>query len=273
MEDKYSEELNEKEVAGVKAEKDKYLKKVDTATKSKEKSEEAILKDLYAKCVEKVKSRQQKMRDANAAKKKIDMLHTDKESSLRDINKLYKETTMLKGLCATLEKQNEELQQACTSIMTKHEKERKEINEGMQGEIKKIQEDMEGELRRKSVLSQENEAIDEKIKELKDMLTRSSDTLEKSFGKSELDIAKLEEQLKDKIETETTKIVVSQALSKDFQNDEKDKVKRENEALSKSVLERAKVLEDYQKQFEEYKTKITKTNTELNAYKTDLEEV
>ena len=50
-------------------------------------------------------------------------------------------------------------------------------------------------------------------------------------------------------------------------------MKKENEALEKSVSDKQKLVEEYTKQFEEYKEKIGKTNAELNAYKTELEEV
>lgn len=207
------EEVSEKEQNQVRKDKEKYIKKLEDMMKGKDKTEDAILKELYARCVEKTKAKLQKVRDAQTARKKIDMLLADKASATETLSHVGKEVDMLKGLNAALVKQNMDLQEACRKIISRHQEERKQINEKMQGEIKTVQTEMEEEVRRKALLSRENEEMATRIAELKQMFKTTSENVEKTLGKSEFDMVKLEEQLRTKIESETTRLVVSSLLS------------------------------------------------------------
>eukprot|EP01022_Parablepharisma_sp_SALTPOND_P018377 TRINITY_DN299_c0_g1_i1.p2 TRINITY_DN299_c0_g1~~TRINITY_DN299_c0_g1_i1.p2 ORF type:complete len:353 (+),score=95.63 TRINITY_DN299_c0_g1_i1:3094-4152(+) len=262
METKHQVDLPEKEYSQVRADKERFLTKLDKLLKSKDKSEEVILKDLYACFVEKAKTRLQKSRDTQNHIKRIDILVADKVSALSALEKHKKNVGILAGLNSTLEKQNVELQEEYKKTISKHQEQRKEINESMQAEIKAVQEEMEQEVHRKQILAKENEALAERIKEMKEMLNATNENVEKTLGKSEFDVDKLEEQLKSRIEAETTKIV----------NEEREKTKQQNEELQKSVARKSKALEEYAKQFEEYKEKIGKINSEVTGYKTELEE-
>jgi len=262
MEGKNTEELPEKELSHVKAEGAKYLAKLDKILKTKDATEEQILKELYQAFVEKAKGRLQKARNQQDCIKRQNMLVSDRISAQNQLEKHKKDTAILQGLNNTLEKQNSELHEEYKKIIARHQEQRKEINEKMQEEIKMVQKEMESEVQRKQELAQENEALTEKIKELKEITTATNASVEKALGKSDLDVDKLEEQLKQRIEAETDKIV----------NDEKEKVKTQNEELQKTISDKAQILEGYAKQFEEYKEKIGKINNEVNEYKNTLEE-
>ena len=262
MDAKHLEDLPDKEYGQVRVEKEKFILKLEKLIKSKDKSEDVILKELASSFTERAKSRLQKNRETISSTKRIDMLAADKVTALSASEKHRKEVAVLKGLHSTLEKQNNELQEEYKKIAAKHQEQRKEINEKMQAEIKTVQEEMEQEVHRKQVLARENEALTDRIKEMKEMLSATNDNVEKTLGKSEFDVEKLEQQLRSRIEAETAKIV----------NDEKEKVKLQNDELQKSVAEKSKTLEDYTKQFEEYKTKIASINSEVSGFKTELED-
>ena len=89
------------------------------------------------------------------------------------------------------------------------------MNENMQNEIKAVQTEMEEEVRRKQGLFHDNEDLTSKIAELKDMFSKAGESLEKTLGKSDSDMEKLEEQLRTKIEAETTKLVVCRNMHMD----------------------------------------------------------
>lgn len=205
---KYMEDLSEKEQNQIRKDKDKFVKKLDELIKTKDKTQEAILKELYARFVEKTKARLQKARDVTLSKRRMDMMQNERTATAETSAKVGKNVEMLKGLNATLVKNNMELQDTCRKIITRHQEERKKINEDMQEEIKTVQKEMEEEVRRKALLSRENEEMSSRIKELKEMFRVTSENVERTLGKSEFDMEKLEEQLKNKIEAETTKLVV-----------------------------------------------------------------
>ncbi len=185
------EPLSEKELNQIRAEKDKFVSRMDKLMKSKDKPEDAILKELYTCFTEKAKAKLQKTRDIQANLKRVDMLVSDKAGALVALDKHKKNTVVLKGLNSTLEKQNNELQEEYKKIVGKHQEQRKEINEKMQAEIKAVQEEMEQEVHRKQILARENESLADRIKELKEMLSATNENVEKNLCKSEFYVEKL----------------------------------------------------------------------------------
>jgi predicted nucleic acid-binding Zn-ribbon protein len=86
----------------------------------------------------------------------------------------------------------------------------------MQGEIQSVQKELEEEMKRKSGLKGENEELEHRLGELKEMFQKTSESVEKTLGKSEFDMSGLEEQIRSKIEVETTKMVVTHLFAFSF---------------------------------------------------------
>lgn len=256
------EELPEKDRSQIRQDKEKFLLKIDKIMKAKDKSEDDILKELYATFVERVKARLQKNRELQSNLKLIEMAKAEKASAAGILEKHKKELGVLRGVDSTLDRQNQEWQDKYRATVERHQEERKELNQRMKDEVEKVQEEMNQELQRKHVLAQENEALTERILQMRQMLKATSENVEKVLGKDEFDVEKMEEQMKAKIEAETLKIA----------SDEKGKLRKQNKELRKTVAEKEKELAECTKKFEEYKEKIGSINSQVNEYKTELED-
>eukprot|EP00826_Nyctotherus_ovalis_P060359 TRINITY_DN8458_c0_g1_i6.p1 TRINITY_DN8458_c0_g1~~TRINITY_DN8458_c0_g1_i6.p1 ORF type:complete len:334 (-),score=175.97 TRINITY_DN8458_c0_g1_i6:100-1101(-) len=256
------EELPEKDRSQIKQDKEKFLLKIEKIMKAKDKSEDDILKELYSTFVERVKARLQKNREIQSNLKLMEMAKTEKANAAGILEKYKKELAVLRGVDSTLDKQNQEWQDKYKAIVERHQEERKELNQRMKDEVEKVQEEMNQELQRKHMLAQENEALTERIQQMRQMLKATSENVEKVLGKDEFDVEKMEEQMKAKIEAETLKIA----------SDEKGKLRKQNKELRKTVAEKEKELAECTKKFEEYKEKIGTINSQVNEYKTELED-
>lgn len=223
MEAKYSESLGEKEESKIRKEKEKFLQKEDELMKSKEKTPDEILNDLFSKCREKAKSKIEKMKEQIVSMKKIDILVEEKAKFVASKEKSKKEALVLKMLMDSLEKKQTEIHDKYKATVETQQNLRKELNDKMQAEIQSVQKELEEDMKRKSGLKGENEELEHRLGELKEMFQKTSESVEKTLGKSEFDMSGLEEQIRSKIEVETTKMVVYLISSIDFRMTKKKK--------------------------------------------------
>jgi hypothetical protein len=202
------EELTDKERAQIRKEKEKTVARVDALVVAKDKSDEQILKEMYALCREKVSTKMKKEKEITLSMRRAETAALEKVNMGKDAERLKKEAGTLKSLVEVLEKQNEVLQEEHKKLVEAEQKKRLELNDQMQLEIKETQKTLEEELQRKAQLSNENEELAKRIQELKLMFQTTRDNIEKTLGNSEFDMSSIEERLRQNIETETAKLVV-----------------------------------------------------------------
>jgi predicted nucleic acid-binding Zn-ribbon protein len=127
---------------------------------------------------------------------------------VKDTEKTTKELGVLKMLLETMEGQYRETCDKYKAICEEEQTKKKAMSDLMQTEIQGVQKELEEDMKRKSMLKAENEELEKRITDLKAMFKNTSESIEKTLGNSELDMAKIEEQIRQKIEVETTKLVV-----------------------------------------------------------------
>ena len=202
------DELTEKERGLIRKEKEKGLAKVAEMVNGKGKSEEQVLKDLYARCREKMGSKLQKEKEIQTSTRRTEALIGEKDNMAKEVDRLRKEAGVLRSLVETLEQQNAALMAEHNKLLETEQTKRLQLNEQMQQEIKDTQTQVEQDLQRKGMLSSENEELAKRIEDMKQLFQTTRASIEKTLGNSEFDMGGLEEQLRQKIEVETTKLVV-----------------------------------------------------------------